>query len=102
MLVFWGKFIVFSEVQFGHLHYWALESDKILVLTWKNKGNFDKKKIIPSPGNDGIYWWFDNISTAFNAISIGNKERTLIADVSKLGAVLGVSSTNESFTLEEK
>ena len=50
------------------------------------KGNFDKI-MISSPGNNGINWWFD-ITTAFNAISMGNSELTLITDASKLGWVL--------------
>ena len=42
--------------------------------------------------------------TAFNVISKGNSELTLITDAPKLGwgAVLGVSPTNWSFTLEER
>ena len=98
-----GKFCSsFPAVQFGRLHYRALERDKIEALKFK-KGNFDKKMTISSAGKDDIYWWLNNISTAFNVIGMDNCEVTLKTDASKLGwgAVLGVSCTNGSFTLEE-
>ena len=98
-----GKFSSsFPAVQFGRLHYRALERDKIEALKFK-KGNFDKKMTISSSGKDDIYWWLNNISTAFNVIEMDNCEVTLKTDASKLGrgAVLGVSFTNGSFTLEE-
>ena len=77
----------FSAGQFGRLYYRALERDKILTLTFR-KGNFDKKMIRSSPGNDSIYWWFDNISTTFNEILMSSSEVALIIDPSKLGWVL--------------
>ena len=98
-----GKFSSsFPAVQFGRLHYRALERDKIEALKFK-KGNFDKKMTISSAGKDDIYWWLNNITTAFNVIGMDNCEVTLKTDASKLGwgAVIGVSCTNGSFALEE-
>ena len=63
-----GKFSSsFPAVRFGRLHYRALERDKIEALKLK-KVNFDKKMTISSACKDDIYWWLNNISTAFNVI----------------------------------
>ena len=49
------------------------------------------------------YWLPDDVANAFNVILKSSSELTLIANASKMGwgAVLGVSSTNGSFMLEE-
>ena len=49
------------------------------------------------------YWLPDDVANAFNVILKSSSELALIADASKMGwgAVLGVSSTNGSFMLEE-
>ena len=49
------------------------------------------------------YWLPDDVANAFNVILKSSSELTLIADASKMGwgTVLGVSSTNGSFMLEE-
>ena len=91
----------FFTVQFWHLHYRLLARDKHQAMKFQ-KANFDEKVITFSARKDGIYWWLDNISIAFNVILKGNSELALIPDASQLawGAVLGASSTNGSFTVK--
>ena len=66
----------FPGVQFGRLPYRALKRDWAFK---SKKANFKKKMIIYSAGKDEIYWWL-YISTAFNVISKGNSEFTIITD----------------------
>lgn len=98
-----GKFTSsFPAVQYGKLHYRALERDKIVALKF-SKGNFDKKMKISQEGREDILWWLNNIGISFNPIHRKINEFALQTDASKTGwgAVFNRESTGGSFSLKE-
>jgi len=80
-----GKMIsALPAVQYGKLHYRALEKDKITALKNHN-GHFDRPMVVSEAGMSDIIWWKDNIQNARNCITRPNAQVFLESDASKKG-----------------
>ena len=98
-----GKFTSsFPAVQYGPLHYRALERDKIASLRI-SKGSLDKKMTITFGGKQDIHWWMSNIDCSTNPIHKGTCKHVLKTDASSTGwgAVYNNLSTGGVFTSDE-
>ena len=89
-------------VQYGPLHYRALEVCKIVALK-RAKGNFDAMLTLCKGAKLDIQWLIENISWAYNHISYGNTSITITTDASNKGwsVVSGTFSTLGHWSLLE-
>ena len=74
----------FPAVQYGPLFYRELERAKIQALK-KNKYNYDCSMRIGIKCIAEIHWWVEEGLFSGNAISMGNPDKVLTTDSSKLG-----------------
>ena len=83
----------FSGVEFGPLHYRGLEAAKCEGLM-RCHGNFDGPMTLSEGARDDLFWWIDNVSTAFKLVSHGEPSVVIETDASKegWGAVMDVST----------
>ena len=80
-----GKLIAtFPAVQFGPLHYRALEEVKIMALRY-NKGHFDRKMTLTQEAKNELEWWIANLNTAFSPIVREKPSHELRTDASGAG-----------------
>ena len=93
----------FPGVEFGPLHYRALESDKADALKSAG-GNFDHKMTLSAGSLADLQWWITAFLTAVRHINHGSPDLTLTTDVSNKGwgatsgdhKTLGLSASRET------
>ena len=88
----------FIAVEFGKLHYRALERFKIKSLR-ESKGKFDCLVSLPEEAKEELVWWRDNIRKSSAPISRNNPDISISTDASSTigwGACRG-SSTGGAF-----
>ena len=93
----------FPGVQFGPLHYRALEMAKTTHLKL-NFGNYEALITLSDDCKSELKWWIENISTQIRVISHGNPQITLFSDSSKKGwgAHNGKESIGGEWSLSEQ
>ena len=80
-----GKIVAtFPAVQYGPLHYRALEKDKIEALKL-NCGHFDRFMYISDEAREDLQWWINNIDSAYSLIYRGKPDVQISTDASGLG-----------------
>ena len=100
----------FTGVEYGRLHYRALDKDKVQALKTA-RGNFDASIVLSSTAKEEITWWIDNIEGETRFISHGACAAFLSTDASGegWGAIYSesadstvVESTGGRWSIEEK
>ena len=90
-------------VQYGQLHYRALEQDKIVAVQ-ENRGEYDGTMELSDDATDELEWWISNVNEAFTRISHGLPSHVLFTDASLEG--WGVDFEGETtggpWSLEER
>ena len=80
-----GKIVAtFPAVQYGPLHYRALERDKIGALK-HNNGHFDRHMYISDEAREDLQWWINNIDSSYSVIYRGKPDLQITTDASGLG-----------------
>ena len=74
----------FPAVQYAHLHYSTLKSEKIHSLK-VNAGNYECTMILFQMTKTELTWWIENIDMASRPIMFGNPDITITTDASNLG-----------------
>lgn len=98
-----GKLIAtFPAVQYGPLHYRALEKAKIMALQY-NKGHFDRKMTLTQEAKSELKWWITNLGSAFSPIVKDKPSLELRTDASGAGwgATNLTSSTGGRWSTED-
>ena len=100
-----GLFVAtFPAVEFGLLHYHAMERQKTAALQ-ENYGNFDSFMPITDNMKLELQWWVDNLPTQSREIVQKNPELTMTTDASNEGwggATLGDERIGGRWTSVEK
>lgn len=80
-----GKMIsALPAVEYGKLHYRALERDKIVGLK-SHVGHYDRPITVSDAGRSDIIWWMNNVQNSLNYITRSNAQVFLESDASKKG-----------------
>lgn len=74
----------FPAVEFGRLHYRALEQEKIVALK-QNRGCFDAQMVVTNSMKEDLAWWFTNIHSQYRNIEKGNPDVVIQTDSSTSG-----------------
>ena len=100
----------FTGVEYGRLHYRALDKDKVQALKTA-RGNFDASIVLSSTAKEDVTWWIDNIEGETRCISHGACVAFLSTDTSGegWGAIYSesadstvVESTGGRWSIQEK
>ena len=80
-----GKFVAaFPAVQYGPLHYRALEKEKTAALK-ANFGHYDRKMQLSDEAKIEVQWWLQNVDEAYSCIYREKPDVELTSDASGLG-----------------
>ena len=80
-----GKFVAaFPAVQYGPLHYRALEKEKTAALK-ANFGHHDRKMQLSDEAKIEVQWWLQNVDEAYSCIYREKPDVELTSDASGLG-----------------
>ena len=83
----------FPAVQYGPLHYWYIEQDKIKALKF-HKGNFNATMKISNKGKEDLQWWLSHIETSYGNICNLPVDITVCSDASLQGWGAAVNNTS--------
>ncbi len=89
----------FPGVNYGPLHYRALELCKINALK-QSKGDYTAKMVLSAPAREELAWWIENIATASKPVQCLNPALVIQSDASNdgWGAVRDNISTGGRWT----